>query len=154
MGALFVLSQFTFFSYVILILTRYGVLKSISNSYFFLPLEYKFLFTLFCWGFAIPVIIIGTPQTPLMFFAGTGIAFVGAAAQIKQKLTYRVHMTGALSAILLSQIAMIFVYDAWYMTAICAILATVFYFTNKKTWMFWMEVVCFVAISVILGINL
>ena len=150
---LFVFSQIIFFSYLVFIIAKYGILKSISNSYYMLPRKYNFLFTFFCWGFAIPVIIIGTPQTGLMFFAGAGIAFVGAAAQIKQLMTYKVHMVGALGGILLSQMATIFVYDMWYITLICALLVPLFYFTNKRTWIFWMEVVCFIAISVVLGIQ-
>ena len=143
MKTLFIIANLIFVLYVSFIWIKYGVQKSISNSYYVLPRNINFLFTFFCWGFALPVIIIGAPQTPLMFFAGAGICFVGAAAQIKEEFVRRFHVACAVIAIALSQIAIVFVYDMWFMTLICALLLLIAYFGNKKTWIWWMEIVCF-----------
>ncbi len=72
---------------------KYGILGSISETYYRLPKNKKFLFTFFCWGIAFPAMIIASK--PLMFFASAGICFAGAAAAFKEKLTHDVHMIGA-----------------------------------------------------------
>jgi hypothetical protein len=75
-----------FFSYVGFIWKKYRVLVSISQSYYRLPKNLQILFTLFCWGFAFPAMIIGS--NGLMFFSGGAICFVGAAAAFQEELTH------------------------------------------------------------------
>lgn len=75
----------TFISYIWHIVKNYGILPSISESYYRLSDKQKKLFTFFCWGFAFPTIIIG--NSFFLFLAGAGIAFVGAAAAFKSKMT-------------------------------------------------------------------
>ena len=89
-----------FVGYVSWIWARYGVLPSISHSYYSLPDNLKFIFTLWSWGYALPAMIVAS--TPLMFFAGAGICFVGAAAAYREKMTETVHIIGAACAILSS----------------------------------------------------
>ena len=91
-----------FFSYVAYIWKKYGVQRSISNSYYKLPENRKFLFIGFCWLFAFPVMILG--DNALMFGAGTFICFVGAAAAMHRFPTRAVHLTGAIGGMILGPI--------------------------------------------------
>ena len=54
---LLVIQVIVFLSYVVGIVSRYGVLESISDSWYSLPLKYNGLFTLFTWGLGIPMLI-------------------------------------------------------------------------------------------------
>jgi len=134
-----------FLSYVSFIWLKYGIQKSISESYYVLPDKLKPLFTLFCWGFAFPAIILGVEITPLMFFAGAGICFVGAAAAMHEKFVRRVHMTAAISGIIFSQLAIYFGYHMLWLNIISVILALLS-LLSKKYYFWFIELVAFGAI--------
>jgi len=140
-----------FVSYVSAIWIKYGIQKSISDSYYALPEQLRFLFTFFCWGFALPAIIVGVEVTPLMFFAGVGIAFVGAAAQIHDNFVAKVHNITAISGILFSQLAIYFGYHLLWLNIISLSLIALIYFFIKKNYIWWIEIVAFTAISIALG---
>ena len=91
---LLVIQVLIFLAYVIFIVNRFGVLPSISDSWYSLPHGSKGLFTLFTWGIGIPMLLYGT--LPL-FISGTGLCFVGAATQFKMKESYTkvIHFAGA-----------------------------------------------------------
>jgi hypothetical protein len=158
---LFILLVSVFIGYVSWIWDKYGVLPSISDSYYHLPKNLQPIFTLFCWGFSIPAIILGS--SGLMFFAGAGIAFVGAAAAFKEQMTSIVHVVGAMMGVLLSQLAIWLQYGIWQVNIaflVIAIPLTITRFVKIKgkeicpnrTW--WVEIAAFLAICVALGITL
>lgn len=159
MIGLFITMVTVFVAYVATIVSLYGILPSISDSYYALPKKWNFMFTLALWGFAIPAMIIGTPISGLMFFACAGICFVGAAAAFHQKLTKTVHIVGAATGMILSQIAIALpsVFDMWYVTAISVGLAALIYLFRKyinNTHIFWIEIICFTAIGIAYGVYL
>ena len=145
-----------FFGYLIGIVYKYGILKSISDSYYHLPKNWKPLFTFFCWGIALPAMIIGLEQTGsiFMFLAGAGIGFVGAAATFKEKLTYTVHMTGAFVGIISSQAAITFEYNMHWLNymfvgiSLPLVILTALKINVKYFW--WIEVVAFICIGIAL----
>lgn len=151
-----------FISYVSWIWAKYGVLPSISDSYYHLPKNLHFLFTFFCWGFAFPAIILGS--SGLMFFAGAGICFVGAAAAFKEKMTSTVHVVGAMTGVLLSQLAILLQYGIWELNIAFLVIAVPFTITRfikrkdgkeicpNRTW--WIELAAFVSMCIVLGIKL
>jgi len=141
-----------FISYVLFIWIKYGVQKSISESYYVLPKKQNFLFVLFCWLFAFPAMILG--NSLLMLFAGGGIVFVGAAAAMHNMPTRAWHLTAAIGGMVLACLAMIFQYHMWYMVAGIAALIPIAYLLDKKHIMWWIEVMIFTAISTVLGISL
>jgi hypothetical protein len=149
-----------FVSYVSFIWIKYGVQRSISDSYYRLPKNLQPLFTLFCWGFAFPAIIIGVDLTDnfLMFLAGAGICFVGAAAQFKEELTKGVHMIGAYGGVLFSQLAIAINFHMYYMNVIFILLAILFevlgYYKIMKNKIWWQEILAFLSICYVLGIQL
>jgi len=149
---LFILMLTVFISYVTFVIISYGVQPSISESYYKLPQRLKFLFTLFCLLFAIPAIILG--DNVLMFLAGSGIAFVGAAATFKDKMTYEVHMIGAYAGVLLSQISIWYNYHMWYITIIFIILSGTLLLLKVKNKIWWSEILAFLSICIVLYFNL
>ena len=153
MSILFYFMLAVFISYVAFIWIKYGIQPSISDSYYILPLHKKFLFILFCFGFAIPAIMIGFSST-LMFIAGSLIMFVGAAPLFKQSLPHIVHMIGAYGGIIAGELALCTDYHLWPIAACFAILAILLMFIIKpKNKIWWVELLAFVSICVGLGIE-
>ena len=143
-----------FVTYVAFIWLKYGIQKSISASYYALPENLRILFTLFCWGFAFPAIIGGVDVTPLMFFAGAGICFVGAAPQILEKNVYKIHMIAAISGMVFSQLAIFFGYHMLWLNITSVVLCAIIPFIFKKTYFWWMELVVFAAACIAEGIDI
>ena len=141
-----------FVAYVTFIWSKYGVLKSISESYYMLPKKINFLFTLFTWLFAFPAMLLG--NSLLMFFAGGGIVFVGAASAMHFQPVRTWHLVGAIGGMILGCLAMIFQYHMWYMVAGIAGAILLAALLDKKHLMWWAELAIFTAISVVLGISI
>lgn len=145
-----------FFGYVIYIIAKFGLLPSISESFYRFSDQNNFLFTLFCWGFALPAIVIGTDLTNnfLMFLAGSGIMFVGAAAAFKEKLTKPVHEISAYVGVILSQISIAYDFHMYYVNFIFIGLSLIIAVGLKRTKTFWIEILAFLSICYVLGSNL
>lgn len=150
---LFILMLTVFFSYVGFIWIRYGVQKSISDSYYRLPQKFNYLFTLFCVGFAFPAAMLASNLwiTP----AAMLICLVGVARAFKDnKVWYYAHMFAAYTAVGLSQIGIWVYYDMWYLTISFIIISGTLYILNVKNKIWWIEILAFGMICIILGINL
>lgn len=147
----FILLLFAFIiftSYVSWVWIKYGILPSISDSYY--HSHNGFLFAMFTWGVGIPIMLVGS--TPLMFFAGAFLCFVGSAPTFKEKVQGIVHVIGATGGILLGFLSLWIDFHLWPITAVMAtftVLATVFKLKHH-TW--WIEIAAFVLILLGLGI--
>lgn len=89
----------TFLTYIGLIVYKYGILQSISASWYALPKKWNPLFWLF-------TTILGMCMLPLadyhalFFLSGAGLIFVGTAAAFEDEVTTnRVHYSGAVAGI-------------------------------------------------------
>lgn len=124
----------------------FGVLWSISESYYLLEQKKKglgILFTAWAWFAALPLLIAwldlaeDTSQF-LAFFACAALMFVGAAAQFKEQLTNAVHY-GAAGVCVASALAWVLLVGYWYIPvatfAICMPVAC-----RDKKWVFWIEI--------------
>lgn len=138
-----IISISVFTAYLVFILVKFPNLKSISDSYY--HLKNKIWFTLALWGFAIPAMIAG--DTLLMFFAGSGIAFVGAAAEFKQVMTKTVHYVAAVCGIVFGMLSLGFDFGLWWVVVLAAIGSLGIRLTFKN-WIFWVEVFCFYVILI------
>ena len=155
-----------FFSYVGYVWTKYGVQKSISQSYYALPDKLKPLMTFFCVGFAVPAMILGSSS--LMFLAGAGICFVGVAAAFQKTMAHNVHMIGAGVGVAASQLAIAFQYEMWPITATFVggslVIVLLEWLLNKErkafllepinTRIWWIEILAFVSICFVLAIEI
>lgn len=152
----FILMLTVFVTYVGLIWAIYGILPSISDSFYHLPKKLKFLFTLFCWGFAIPAAMIGFTLAEgstwqfLMLFAAGGIMFVGAAPDFQNEngMDRIVHYISALIGVISSQLYILLVFpEIYYITvsfALFSILMLIFKKKVEEIW--WIEILAFLSI--------
>lgn len=152
---LYLIMLAVFFGYILFIVFKYGVQKSVSQSFYVLPKNINFLFTLFCWGFVLPAMILS--ENGLMFFAGAGIGFVGAAAAYKgNKMTNSIHMTGAYAGILLSQLSIFFNFDLLYVNIVFFSLILLIFLISKltkiKNLIWWIEIFAFLSIVYVIGV--
>lgn len=156
----FIIMLTVFVGYVSFIIGKYGILPSISESYYWLPKKLNFLFTLFCWGFALPAMIVGLDLTDnfLMFFAGGGIMFVGAAAAFKETMTKKVHFIGAVIGITAAQLSTAFDFHMYYVNVIFIVLALTILFGKGlgriKNYVWWIELLAFISMCYVLGYQL
>lgn len=142
----------SFVGYISFIVNKYGVLPSISESYYKMKGDKLFgggLFTLFIWSLSLPLIIIG--DTPLMFFAGAFLSFVGAATAFKDlKMTKRVHTIGAVGGIGFGFLSMILDFQLNEITFFMLLGSLILYLLKIKNLIWWVEILAFVLI--ILGL--
>lgn len=142
----------SFVGYISFIVNKYGVLPSISESYYKMKSDKLFgggLFTLFIWSLSLPLIIIG--DTPLMFFAGAFLSFVGAASAFKDlKMTKRVHTIGAVGGIGFGFLSMILDFQLNEITFFMLLGSLILYLLKIKNLIWWVEILAFVLI--ILGL--
>jgi len=136
--------------YNILIVSIYGVLPSVSESFYRLPKKYNFLFILFCWFFPLPLFV--ATEVPLIFGAAAGIAFVGAAAKFYDGFVGRVHFTAAIGAVILSQLAIIFNFHFWEMSAVFTVLSILVIKSENRV--FWIEQFAFLSIIITIFLSM
>lgn len=104
--------------YLIYIVKKYGVQKSISDSYYRLSKGEKYLFFFALVGTSLSFILgwiikhpTGKLSNILIFLAGSFICFVGAASEFKgRKLTETVHYIGATGGYILGYAFIVSVY--------------------------------------------
>ena len=158
MTTLFIIMLSFFFGYVGFIFIRYGVQSSVSESYYRLPRNLQWLFTVATWGYAFPALIIGLQLTDngLVFLAGAGIAFVGASPAFKGiKMEHTVHMVGAIVGITAMQIFLCVV-GFWWITLAFAVVSGLL-FIWKRTYshyVWWVEIAAFISIALFYAIKL
>ena len=149
MTALLITATIIFTSYVIYVWCKFGVLPSISDSFY--KNNEKPLFTLAMFGTGLPITIYA--EFGLLFFAGAFICLVGAAAAFREDLTAKAHVVGAIGGIILGLLSCLIDYHNWILPAIFinfAGLATVFKLKNI-TW--WVEITALICIVITLFIS-
>lgn len=141
---LILISGLIFNSYIVWIWSKYGVISSISDSYYYT--DKPALFAFFIWGSAIPLMIVA--DTFLMQLAGGLLCFVGAAPAFREETEGKVHVFGALGGYILGAISLTVDFGLWYLSAIMV----AFYFISKwlklenQAW--WVEILGFILIII------
>lgn len=149
----------TFISYIWHIVKNYGILPSISESYYRLPVGKKLLFTLFCFGIGFSAAILGIvlANSVLMFLAGVGIAFVGAAAAFKQGIARWVHQWGAIIGISLGTLSIFFDFHMYIIGILFILLSSGVVILHKQihnTNIFWVEILAFLSIILTFALSI
>lgn len=159
MKILYLVMVSVFTGYIGFVWKRYGVLKSISHSYHKLPSNKRFLFTLFCWGFTIPALIIGLNLSEsltyqfTMFLAGAGILFVGAApATIDNYLETKVHTISAFGGMFFSLLFILLILSKFWYFAIFDLLIISFIYKKSINRIWWIEIIIFITYLIIFGV--
>jgi hypothetical protein len=136
-----------FLTYVGFIYKRYGVLHSISMSYYELKKDkLGMLFYIFCIALAAPLFAIYLDTGNILWVvASFGFALTGTASKFSEKHTDIAHYTGAGLGILFCFLGLGFAYDVWAVRMM--IPATlVLVVTVKKNAIWWIEIAAFVFI--------
>ena len=140
------LLAFIFVSYIGFIVYRFGVLPSISESYYKLqPLRTSFLFTLFCWSLS-TLMLFQTNETTAWFFAsGVGLAFVGAATMFRWAgaHTRKLHDLGAGIGITCAFIGLGVEYSNWIPMAVFIAVGTILSSFKVQNRIWWIEITAF-----------
>lgn len=150
LGVVFVL-------YVLWIALRFGIRKSISDSYYVLAeIRQGYIFTLFMlflFSCLIYITALTNHQYSWSFFlAGAGAAFVGMATTFYESATRIAHFFGASLLIIFSLLGIGLVYSNWIPSYFTILTILVFYLLRHKQFkvIYWFEILVFVFI--ILGL--
>lgn len=140
------ISSIVFVVYVFGVWMKYGILPSISHSYY----EHyeKWLFFLFMLGIGLPITLMAT--SGLLFFSGVLFILCGCAPAFKYNkysLEDELHVIGAEGGISLAILALVITYGQWWVLP--TMLIPTGYMMKKKvknhTW--WIEILAFVIIA-------
>lgn len=145
---------FIFFSFITYIISKFGVLNSISESWYKLEENKKgtgILFTAFLWSIGFLMFFQTNGSTGLFFASGVGLMFVGAATQYKQKMTSSIHFAGAFTGLLFPLIAVWYERGVWYPLAIGVFfyLLSIIFDIKKETW--WLEII--MVLLILIGLS-
>jgi uncharacterized membrane protein YccF (DUF307 family) len=170
MIAAYLFSLAVFVAYLAVILRRFGVPKSISESYYLWPRgRGQWLFNGFCLLTAVPLMIFWLDISPdqwrfLVFFACAPLGFVGAAGAFKDVvLTRPVHFGAAGVSAVASQVWIVL--NGWWWIASLVLLAAAGVLTlagklnpklrgrdatgtTRSAWLFWVEVAAFSSVYI------
>lgn len=147
-----IIQMLIFLLYVGFITYKFGVLPSISDSWYELkPLKLGFLFTLFCWsiGFLL-VTYSGYTNTPFFFLSGAGLCFVGVATafKIKKSTERRIHVIGANVCVLSALVGLWVDFHLWYFLPLFLLCYLILKLLKIKNIIWWVEITAFVLILI------
>lgn len=131
-----------FLIYTGFVVYRYGIQKSISESWYTIGPRFEWMFTMiFCFGIGIMTLFHGSVW---FFLSGGFLCFVGAATEFKsEKWTRAIHNLGAVGCITFGLIGLAVAKIWWPFVPVVA--AAVLLSKHKNgTW--WIETVAFFAI--------
>jgi len=145
-----------FVTYVSFIWKRFGVLNSISESYYVLSSDSKLLslngmFTIFCILISFPFFFhsrefhpeLATEQDlTFLFFLPMLLSFTGVAADFKREISNVIHFA-AVSVAVISAFAGLWLQYSINFPAIACILVTVLILLFGKHKIWWIEINCF-----------
>jgi len=151
MNIFLIIQILSFVLYIGYIIKNWGILPSISDSYYLLPDNRKFYFTFFCWGVGFPLIILNNVW---FLLASIGLIFLGVASDYKicenkvqnNKILWWIHHVGAVFGILFSLLGIWVHYDKPYYLFVFLILTLgiIKLKLNNKIW--WVEIAAFILI--------
>lgn len=142
-------------AYLLLVIFKFGWLKSISDSYY--HIKHKYIFTFVLWSFAV-LMLLGVNDviaTPIYPFACFGIVIVGAYTQFKgSKFIKIMHFVGAISGIALGIIGLWVEFGYMWLTLIYLPLYLLAKLVIKRNNFYWIEVFAIYLIGISLIIIL
>lgn len=143
-----------FVSYITFIVIKFGILPSISESWYRLRDlggAWSSLFTWFCWGIGFTMFFQTNNTAPYLFFlSGAGFCIVGVATMFKlnDDIQPYIHFTGALIGIIGALIGIGVERDAWWPFFFLLITNIVIIFTIEKNKTWWSEMLVFLSIGI------
>lgn len=146
------LTSFTIFTlYIIGVMLIYGVLPSISDSYYHIPEGYKLIFSFALIGFAFPIIMFD--NRVLNFIAGGLICFVAVSPEFKLVYEGDIHYICAVGGVLFGMLSLWINYKGWRYVVGFILLAVIIHFTISSS-IWWIEVSAFYTVLCVLFIKI
>lgn len=140
-------SMIIMFGYLIFALAKFGIPKSISETYYLLGKHgWLFQLALFATAFtAIPMLIgRSSEDTQFLAFLGcAGLAFVAAAPLFKLELEGKVHYVSA--SICCASLVLWQVFNACWVVPIVCLLAVLIPMIKDQKYMWWLEIATIVS---------
>lgn len=152
MIGLYIISALVFVLYTTIILMAFGVLPSVSDSYYALKKHnMSAQFTIFCWGTAFPLLIYWIELLPndwnfLPFIACGSLMFVGASPAFRDfKLENTTHKISAIVC-LISSYTWSVLYGSAFLNVSFIALSVLLYLILRNRKVYWVEVAAFINI--------
>lgn len=155
MEVIFLAMSIVFWGFVLLVVSKFGILPSLSESYYNLSENKRnIIFTsVFLWTGMLAAIIV---DSYLMKIAGVGICLVGVAPQFKDNMVKPAHFLGAFVAAIFSQIYIATNTPYWWITIIfliaCLITILVCKLVKSENLTWWLEMWCFLTTFLAIGL--
>lgn len=142
-----------FVVYVVFIWGKFGVLKSISESFKRLEEErLGWLFTIFCFGLGFLMMALTPVMGKFMALGATGALFTGAASSTKNKMSKVVHWAASGLMIFGAVMSIVCTFNQWYPLGLAIMSGLVFTAKKIKNPIWWFELLQFVIIMFFLTI--
>jgi hypothetical protein len=138
-----------FVLYILYIYNKFGVLSSISESWYKLQdIKKSYLFTLFCMLIGCLMFFNGTGNSVFYFLSGVGLCFSGTAAAFRSKGAYTniVHFTGAGFAVLFGAMGLWYEFGNYIPLLIIFLSGLFMLLTKFSNFLWWFEITSFLAI--------
>jgi 4-amino-4-deoxy-L-arabinose transferase-like glycosyltransferase len=148
--------------YIAWMVLKYGIPDSISETFYILEERKKglgWIFTTWCWAVSFTLfpywVEISSENTQFLpFFAAFGLCLVGVAPQFKEEGTVRkLHFIGASASGVCSILALC-LSGLWIYPLFAAPITAYFIYTNKREWLFWIEMGAFISTYSALILNI
>ena len=148
MTTLLIITIASLFGFLAYIIAKYGILPSISDSFY--SLKNGWIFSLVLWVVSASVLVISLMLNTsiLLPIACVGIVTVGAAPRFKEKRQGIIHVVGAVGGIGAGLASMWVDFGLWYIVAIFVAIFIIVKFSKVKNKTWWVEVGAFLAIIV------
>lgn len=138
-----------FILYVGYVVKYYGILPSISESWY--RMRYPAMFTLFCFALGFPMFfhsrefnqaIAGPGDYTFLFYLSMFLCFTGAATDFKKKVADKVHFIGAAISIIAAVAGITLQYQLYWLPIgwLISLLITIL-FAKNRVW--WVEIFSF-----------
>lgn len=129
--------------YIVIMIYKYGIPTSISETYYSLKHKYWFGFTMIITAITLFISLIDVVNMQfLLFLSCVGLIFVGIAPNFKESFERPVHVTGAVLSLMCSQLLIAF--NSWTILLLWIPYLLFYYFIKNK--LFWAEVISFTTI--------
>lgn len=149
MNSLTIIQAGVFVSYVLFLVIKFGVLSSISESWYRLKdlggVWYS-LFTWFCFGIGFLMLFQTNGTYPSLFFiSGTGLSAVGVATMFKleKSIEPKIHIAGAAVCIVAALFGIGLEKNIWFPLICFTIVSLASSVLDIKNKMWWIEIIAF-----------
>lgn len=138
---LLIIQFLIFFGYVVFVRATLGQLASISDSYYSLPDNQKFLFPMFTWSMGITLFLVAYDTHIVWYFVSAGfITLVGVADQFKlDQLIDRIHVLSATLSVVTAMVALAY-QGVFYPLPAAVVFLVVLHAAKAQNNIWWMEI--------------